>query len=140
MAHCEHRTQNRLPGLLAVMAILAGGSVADITMSSKEHGIEEYVPELLALGVEPALIYGELKEEVRTDPLRLAPHLDARKTLLCIAGCDQVVPTWTGQQLRQAIGGPQTIYLRAGHYTSFLYLPYAQWQSLGFVKKKFGMK
>jgi len=118
---------------------LAGGSMADITMHSKEHGIEEYVHELLALGVEPALIYGELKEKVRTDPLRLGPYLDARKTLLFIAGFDQVVPTWTGKQLRQAIGGPQTIYLLAGHYTSFLYLPYAQWTSLGFVKKKFGM-
>lgn len=119
---------------------LAGGSVADITMHSKEHGIEVYVHELLVLGVEPALIYGELKEKVRTDPLRLGPYLDARKTLLFIAGFDQVVPTWTGKQLRQAIGGPQTIYLLAGHYTSFLYLPYAQWTSLGFVKKKFGMK
>jgi hypothetical protein len=118
---------------------LAGGSMADITMHSKEHGIEEYVHELLALGVEPALIYGELKEKVRTDPLRLGPYLDARSTLLFIAGFDQVVPTWTGKQLRQAIGGPQTIYLLAGHYTSFLYLPYAQWESLGFVKKKFGM-
>jgi dienelactone hydrolase len=119
---------------------LAGGSMADITMHSKEHGIKEYVDELLALGVEPALIYGELKEKVRTDPLRLAPYLDARKTLLFIAGFDQVVPTWTGKQLRQAIGGPQTLYLLAGHYTSFLYLPLAQWESLGFVKKRFGMK
>jgi hypothetical protein len=119
---------------------LAGGSMADITMYSKEHGIKEYVEELLALGVEPALIYGELKEKVRTDPLRLAPYLDARTTLLFIAGFDQVVPTWTGKQLRQALGGPETVYLLAGHYTSFLYLPYAQWASLGFVKKKFGMK
>jgi len=118
---------------------LAGGSMADITMHSKEHGLEEYVHELLALGVEPALIYGELKEKVRTDPLRLGPYLDARNTLLFIAGFDQVVPTWTGQQLRQAIGDPQTIYLLAGHYTSFLYLPYAQWQSLSFVRKRFGM-
>ena len=119
---------------------LAGGSMADITMHSKEHGLREYVQELLALGVEPALIYGELKEKVRTDPLRLGPYLDARNTLLFIAGLDQVVPTWTGKQLRQAIGGPQTIYLLAGHYTSFLYLPCAQWQSLGFVRRKLGVK
>lgn len=119
---------------------LAGGSMADIAMHSKEHGLEAYVRELLALGVEPALIYGELREKVRTDPLRLAPYLDARNTLLFLAGFDQVVPAWTGRQLRQAIGGPETVYLLAGHYTSFLYLPYAHWASLSFVKKKFQMK
>lgn len=118
---------------------LAGGSMADITMHSKEHGIENYVNELLALGIDPDLIYGELREKVQTDPLRLAPYLDANKTLMFIAGFDRVVPAWTGKQLRQAIGGPQTVYLLAGHYTSFLYLPYAQWESLQFVKKKFRM-
>jgi hypothetical protein len=118
---------------------LAGGSMADITMHSKEPGIENYVNELLALGVEPELIHGELREKVRTDPLRLGPYLDAKKTLMFIAGFDRVVPTWTGKQLRQAIGGPKTIYLLAGHYSSFLYLPYAQRESLHFVKKKFHM-
>jgi len=119
---------------------LAGGSMADIALHSKEKGLEDYVRELLAMGVEPELIYGELKEKVQTDPLRLGPYLDARTTLLFLAGFDRVVPTWTGKQLREAIGGPKTIYLLAGHYTSFLYLPYAQWESLFFVKKQFHMK
>jgi hypothetical protein len=42
--------------------------------------------------------------------------------LMFIAAFDRVVPAWTGRQLRRAIGGPKTIYLLAGHYTSFLYL------------------
>jgi hypothetical protein len=119
---------------------LAGGSMADIAMHSKERGLEDYVKELLAMGVEPELIHGELQEKVQTDPLRLGPYLDARKTLMFLAGFDRVIPTWTGKQLREAIGGPRTIYLFAGHYSSFLYLPYAQRESLSFVKKKFHMK
>jgi hypothetical protein len=70
----------------------------------------------------------------------LAPYLDARDTLMFLAAFDRVVPTWTGKQLREAIGGPKTIYLFAGHYTSFLYLPYAHWESLCFVKRKFNLK
>jgi dienelactone hydrolase len=118
---------------------LAGGSMADIALHSREPGLRDYVQELLALGVEPDLIYGELEEKVRTDPLRLAPYLDARNALMFLAGFDRVVPIWTGKQLRQAIGGPRTVYLLAGHYASFLFLPYAHWASLCFVKQKFNL-
>ncbi len=118
---------------------LAGGSMADIALHSTEEGLKDYVDEIQELGVSGETIYTELLEKIRTDPLRLAPYLDARDTLMFIAAFDRVVPRWTGEQLRHAIGGPRTVYLVAGHYTSFLYLPYAQWQSLCFVRKKFNM-
>ncbi|MBM4026815.1 MAG: hypothetical protein FJ280_15640 [Planctomycetes bacterium] len=118
---------------------LAGGSMADITMHSRLGGLRDYVQELLARKVEPALIHGELAQKVRTDPLQLAPYLDARDTLMFLAAFDRVVPTWTGKQLRQALGRPRTVYLLAGHYTSFLYLPYAHWESLCFVKRRFNL-
>jgi hypothetical protein len=119
---------------------LAGGSLADIALHSTQHGLKDYIDELQQMGVPAETIYTELRDKVRTDPLRLGPYLDARTTLMFIAGLDRVVPTWTGKQLRRAIGGPRTVYLLAGHYTSFLYLPYAQWESLSFVKKKLGVK
>jgi hypothetical protein len=118
---------------------LAGGSMADIALHSTEDGLEDYIDELQELGVSAETIYTELLEKIQTDPLRLGPYIDARRTLLFIAAFDRVVPRWTGEQLRQAIGGPKTIYLLAGHYTSFLYLPYAHWESLRFVKQKLNM-
>ncbi len=118
---------------------LAGGSMADIALHSTEDGLEDYVKEIQQKGVSGETIYTELLEKIRTDPLRLGPYLDARNTLLFIAAFDHVVPTWAGEQLRQAIGRPKTIYLLAGHYTSFLYLPYAQWESLSFVKNRLNM-
>ena len=118
---------------------LAGGSIADITMFSAEGRLKNYIESLEDLGVSRHFMHAELWEKVQTDPLRLAPYVDARKTLLFLAAFDQVVPAWTGKQLRQAIGGPQTLYLLAGHYTSYLYLPCAQWESLRFVKKKLDM-
>ncbi|OHB65991.1 MAG: hypothetical protein A2Y76_13060 [Planctomycetes bacterium RBG_13_60_9] len=115
---------------------LAGGSMADIAMNSKEDRLEDYINELKGQGISSDDLHAELLEKVRTDPLRLGPYIDARRTLMFIASFDRVVPKWTGEQLRRAIGGPKTIYLFAGHYTSFLYLPYAQWESLRFVKKR----
>lgn len=117
---------------------LAGGSMADIALHSTEDGLEDYIDELQDMGVSAETIYTELLENVRTDPLRLGPYIDADGTLMFIATFDHVVPTWAGEQLRQAIGGPRTVYLLAGHYTSFLYLPYAWWESLRFVKSRLG--
>ncbi len=118
---------------------LAGGSMADIALHSTEEGLKDYVDEIEAMGISGESIYCELHEKIRTDPLRLGPYIDARTTLMFIAGFDRVVPSWAGKQLRDAIGRPRTVYLLAGHYTSFLYLPYAAWESLCFVKKNFGM-
>lgn len=125
--------------LTCVVLGLAGGSMADIALHSTEDGLEDYIDKLRQMGVSGETIYTELLEKVRTDPLRLGPYLDARDTLIFIATFDRVVPTWTGRQLRRAIGNPRTVYLFSGHYTSFLYLPYAQWESLHFVKRKFHM-
>ena len=118
---------------------LAGGSMADIAMHSTEPRLKDYVDEIEAMGISGESVYCELHEKIQTDPLRLGPYIDARTTLMFIAGFDRVVPTWAGKQLRDTIGGPKTIYLCAGHYTSFLYLPYAIWESLSFVKKNFDM-
>lgn len=118
---------------------LAGGSMADITLHSTERRLKNYIDEIRAMGVSDEIIHTELYENIRTDPLRLAPHIDARTTLMFIAGFDRVVPTWAGNQLRDAIGGPKTIYLLAGHYSAFLYLPYAHWESLRFVRRSFDM-
>jgi hypothetical protein len=118
---------------------LAGGSMADIAMHSTEERLKDYVDEVEAMGISGESIYCELHEKILTDPLRLGSYIDARTTLMFIAGFDRVVPTWAGKQLRDTIGGPRTIYLCAGHYTSFLYLPYAVWESLCFVKKNFDM-
>jgi hypothetical protein len=114
---------------------LAGGSMADITLHSTERRLKNYVDEIEAMGISAETVYTELHEKIRTDPLRLGPYVDARTTLMFIAAFDRVVPTWASKQLRDAIGGPRTIYLFAGHYSGFLYLPYAHWESLCFVRR-----
>jgi hypothetical protein len=119
---------------------LAGGSIADIALLSKEEDIRNYIRELMKRGTSPETIRIELSEKVETDPLKLAEYIDARNVLMYIAKFDRVVPRKCGDRLWEAIGKPEAIYLFAGHYSSFLYLPYAEAKSLRFFKKKFELR
>jgi hypothetical protein len=123
----------------AVVMGLAGGSLADITMRSKEKRLKKYIDEWVKSGVSRQAIHEELSNKVRTDPLYLAPYIDARNALMFTALFDQSVPRPCGDRLREAIGGPETVYLFSGHYTGFLYLPYAHAKSLAFFERRFGL-
>lgn len=115
---------------------LAGGSIADIAVLSREKDIKDYIKTFASEGVSAEIIYAELSDKVTTDPLKLAEYVDARNVLMYIAAFDQVVPRRCGDRLWAAMGKPAVIYLFSGHYGSLLYLPYAQMESLSFFKKK----
>jgi len=120
----------------AVVMGLAGGSLADVTVTSKERRLKECIDQWVKSGVSREALHEELCNKVRTDPLVLAPHIDARNALMFIALFDQSVPRACGDRLRKAIGSPETVYLVSGHYTGFLYLPYAHAKSLAFLKER----
>lgn len=119
---------------------LAGGSIADITVSSGDKAIKESVKKFVKDDVTTEDIHTELTDKITTDPLKLAPYIDARNVLMYIASFDRVVPRKCGDKLWEAMGKPEMIYLFSGHYTSFLYLPYAEAKSLSFFKEKFESK
>jgi outer membrane lipoprotein SlyB len=116
---------------------LAGGSIADITVQSDMSEIRDHVKALATMGAGTELVHAELSEKVVTDPLRLAPYADAREVLMFIAMFDRVVPRTCCDRLWESCGRPEVIYLPAGHYSSFLYLPYAVCKSLDFFQEKF---
>lgn len=119
---------------------LAGGSMADIALLSKEKGIKDYMRELTEMGISPEAIRIELSDKVVTDPLRLAEHTNARNVLMYIAMFDWVIPRECCDRLWKAIGKPEVVYFFSGHYSSFFYLPYAERKSLDFFKKRFQIR
>jgi len=119
---------------------LAGGSIADIALLSKEEDIRDYIRELMKRGISPETIRIELFDKVETDPLKLAKYIDARNVLMYIARFDQVVPRKCGDRLWEVMGKPEMIYLFSGHYSSFLYLPFVEIESLSFFKKKLELR
>jgi dienelactone hydrolase len=119
---------------------LAGGSIADIAVLSGERDIRNRMKELVTMGADSEMVHAELSDKVVTDPLRLAPHADARDILMFIAMFDRVVPRECCDRLWESCGKPEVIYLPSGHYTSFLYLPYAVCKSLDFFEEKFEIR
>jgi dienelactone hydrolase len=115
---------------------LAGGSIADITLLSHKSEIRKHMKDLVTMGATPELVRAELTDKVRTDPLKLAPYADARNVLMFIATWDQIVPRACCDQLWESYGKPEVVYLPGGHYSSFLYLPYAIGKSFDFFEKK----
>jgi dienelactone hydrolase len=118
---------------------VAGGSIADIAVHSSKSEIRYRMKELATMGANPELVHIELSDKVMTDPLKLAPYMDARDVLMFIAMFDHVIPRKYCDQLRESYGRPEVIYLPTGHYGSFLFLPYAVVKSLDFFEKKLGI-
>ena len=116
---------------------LAGGSMADIALESKEKAVKEYMSQWVEMGVSPEALRIELSDKLATDPLRLAKYVDARNALMYIAAFDRIVPKECGKNLWRAAGKPEVVYLFSGHFTSLLYMPYAERNSLSFFRKKF---
>jgi len=116
---------------------LAGGSMADIALESKEKDVREYMGRWVEMGVSPEALRIELSDKLVTDPVALGEYIDARNVLMYIAAFDRIVPRKCGDNLRQAMGKPEVVYLCSGHFSSLLYLPYAERSSLSFFRKKF---
>ncbi|UCF16273.1 MAG: hypothetical protein JSW59_02210, partial [Phycisphaerales bacterium] len=116
---------------------LAGGSMADIALESKDKVVRDYISGWIEMGVSREALRIEMSDKIVTDPVALGKYADARNFLLYIAAFDQIVPRKCGDNLWRAVGKPEVIYLFSGHFTSLLYLPYAERNSLSFFKRKF---
>ncbi len=124
------------PRLRASVVVLAGGGIPDILVSSHDRLLTKPLRRYLAHHrMDRATLYRQLQEEVRTDPLRLAPYVDTRRLLLVIATCDRTIGTANALRLRRALRYPQTQYLLAGHYTAYFLLPYLQFEALRFFER-----
>ena len=125
------------PRLRASVVVLAGGSIPDVLVTSHDTLLTKPLRRYLAHHrLDRATLHHQLQEEVRTDPLRLAPYVDSRQVLLMIAACDRTIGTANALRLRRALGYPQTQYLLAGHYTAYFFLPYLKFAALRFFQER----
>lgn len=119
---------------------LAGGSMTDIAFLSELKEVKRYIRGLVERGISPETIRTEMSDKIRTDPLKLAEYIDARETLMYIAMFDRVIHRKCGDKLWEVSGKPEAVYIFSGHFTSLLFLPYAEHDSLNFFNKKFGIR
>lgn len=104
-----------------VMA-MGGADIPILFRDSDENRIQRYkrhVMEQKGFSEEGFHLY--LQHRLRTDPKKLAQHIDAKNALVMLALFDTSVPIKSGRNLRDLLGKPKTLYLFAGHRTSILY-------------------
>jgi hypothetical protein len=125
------------PRLQAHVVALAGGGIPDILTTSHDSLLTKPRQRYLERQqMDLATLRRALTEHVKTDPLRLAPYADTRRMLLFVSLADRTVGTANELRLRQALRKPPTVFLLAGHYTAYLFLPYVKHASLRFFRQQ----
>ena len=122
----------------AVVPALAGGSLAEVLVTSDERRIVRAVDAVRdELGLDDAQLLDYLQEKIQTDTLVVAEHIHPDRVLMVLAKNDDAVPYERQLELREAMSEPEAITLPTGHASAAAYLPYLRSKVLGFFDRKF---
>ncbi len=110
------------PRLKHNIFVLGGSDIPKLFEKSDQKKIKRYVK--LAASqkkIAKEQLFEDMRLKVKSDPKFLAPYIDARHTLLVLGLFDRTVPIRYGNNLRDGLGKPKTIYLMADHYVSLAF-------------------
>lgn len=111
------------PRLKAGAMALAGGDVPSILSVSSEGRLERYwAAKLEETGLRDTALQQLQRGMFPSDPLAIAPAVDARKVVMVTTWLDTVVPLENQLLLWRALGKPLRYHLPVGHYTAIFYL------------------
>lgn len=116
---------------------LVGGSLPYVLLNSNERRIVEAVT-----GVKKELSFNNkqlmeyLTDKIVTDPLAIAPHVNAERILMVLAKYDEAVPYGSQLELYEKMGRPEAITLPTGHITAAAYIFYLRSQVFKFFDQK----
>jgi pimeloyl-ACP methyl ester carboxylesterase len=126
---------NRVDALVAAMA---GGDLASLAMNTNYRPVMRTVDDMLeSTGTTRASLEAQLDERIRTDPLTLAPYVDAGRVLMILARTDVIVPFSNQEELRESMGAPESLYLPTGHRTSIVFFPKVRATAYEFFARRF---
>ena len=127
------------PRLRAQVVVLAGGGIGEILTTSTDRLLSKPLNRYLARRhMDRQMLARRLREEVKTDPILLAPYVDREKLLMVIAMTDRTIGRANALRLYRALGRPRAVFLPTGHYTSYFFLPYIERLGLRFLRKRLG--
>ncbi|MBI4004497.1 MAG: hypothetical protein HY353_05690 [Candidatus Omnitrophica bacterium] len=124
------------PRLRAHVIALAGGSIPDVLITSKDSLLTKPRARYLAHHqMDLRTMEALLRQHIRTDPVRLAPYVEPSQLFMFIALGDRTIGRANALRLRRALRNPTTVFLPTGHYTAYFLLPYVQYASLRFFRR-----
>ncbi len=111
------------PSLAGAAMCLAGADVPAILADSHEARIEGWRRwRRTADGIAGSTLADELRNDLRSDPLHLAPYVATESVFLVSTVFDDVVRPPHQQLLWEALGRPSRLSVPLGHYTAALAL------------------
>jgi pimeloyl-ACP methyl ester carboxylesterase len=122
----------------ALVAAMAGGNLASVMMSTNYRRIVRRVHGMLSdSGMSREGFAASLARQIVTDPLALAPYVDAERVLMIMTRTDAIVPFESQEALRESMGAPETLYLPTGHRSSIVYFPKVRSSAFEFFARQF---
>ncbi len=123
----------------ALVAAMAGGDLPYVFLNTNYRPVSRTVDDILQdTGMSREALRAEFERRLRTDPLRLAPYVDAEHVLMILTRTDALVPFSSQEALRRKMGSPEALYLPTGHRTSVLFFPRLRASAYEFFAKQFG--
>ena len=120
-----------------VSPALVGGSLPFVLVTSNERRIKEAVAGAKAeLSMDDEELKKYLTDNIESDPLMIAPHVNADRVLMVLAKFDKAVPYESQLKLREVMGEPEAITLPTGHITAAAYLFYLRSRVREFFDRK----
>jgi pimeloyl-ACP methyl ester carboxylesterase len=111
------------PRFACGVVALAGGDVGGVIAVSSEGRLERYfAAKLEETGMGPVELEQHLRGAFPSDPLHMAPAVDAKRLLQITTEFDTVVPLRNQLLLWEALGRPPRWHVPSGHYTAILWL------------------
>jgi len=122
----------------ALVVAMAGGDLASLMMSTNYRRIVRRVDGMLEdSGMSREGFQETLARRITTDPLALAPYVDADRVLMIMTRTDAIVPLAMQEALRAEMGAPETLYLPTGHRPSIVYFPKVRSAAFEFYSRQF---
>jgi len=112
-----------------VVPILSGGDLATIIFHAHESRKLRAAMEAKGMDRDAAA-----EALAAVEPLNYATRIGPDRCLMINASNDEVIPKETTEKLCKAAGGPQVLWLQAGHYSSLTFFPLMQKTVIDFLR------
>lgn len=122
----------------SVVAAMAGADLTDVVMSTSYRSINRTVEHKMEVsGLSREAFRRELDQNIRTEPVALAPYVNAQDVLLILTRGDWIVPFSAQEELLESLGHPESLVLPTGHRTSVVYFPLLRSTAFDFFQRRF---
>jgi hypothetical protein len=122
----------------ALVVAMAGGDWPYLMLNTRYRPVVRTIDELAeSRGMSREQLSRDFHAKVVTDPLELAPYIDAERVFMIMTRSDAIIPFESQEMLRERMGGPEALYLATGHRSSVLFFPKVRATAFEFLSGQF---